>query len=88
MIKTIALSLGESKEDDEVDGFEEAGRDPRCASDLTESNRVFITKMRPPAVMNNQCCHCILPVDATGVRPTFYSNSSDKNLFTISLTLS
>ena len=88
MIKTIALCLGESKEDDEVDGFEEAGRDPRCAPDLTESNRVFISKMRHPAAMNNQCCHCIRPLDATGVQPTFYSNSSDANLFTITLTLS
>ena len=86
MIKTIALCLGESKEDDEVDGFEEAGHDLRCAPDLNDSNRVFVNQMRPPAVMNNQFCHCIVPLDATGARTTFYSDSSDITLLAITLT--
>jgi len=89
MIKTIALCLGESKEEDEVDGFEEADHDLRCAPDLNESNRVFVNKMRPPAVMNNQFCHCIQPLDATVAQLTYYLDvaSSDGKLLAVFLTL-
>ena len=88
MIKTIALCLGESKEEDEVDGFVEANHDLRCAPDLNESNRLFVSAMRPPAVMNNQFCHCIQPLGATRAHQTNHLNTSDRNLLTIFLTLS
>ena len=85
MIKTLALCLGECKEE-AVDGFVEANHDLRSAPDLKESNRFFVSKMRPPAVMNNQFCHCIQPLGATKAEQTNYLNPSDINLFTIFLT--
>jgi len=67
MIKTLALCLGEFKEEG-VDGCVEANHGLRSdASDLKESNRLFVSKMILPAVMNNKCCHCSQPLELPGL---------------------